>query len=162
MIRVTNTSSNTTFDVEVVHDAVLATLKAHDAEACEVSVLLTDDADIAHLNRDYRGIDAPTDVLAFAMREGEDSNVNPNLLGDLVISLETASRQVVTGDQLSATHSSLGTEKQEIIHDSLETEVALLAVHGVLHLLGYDHQTQEEATVMFKKQKAIFGLLQKP
>ena len=141
---------------------MLATLKAHDAEACEVSVLLTDDADIEHLNRDYRGIDAPTDVLAFAMRDGEDSDVNPNLLGDLVISLETASRQVATGDRFSATHSSLDTKKHEVTHDSLETEVALLAVHGVLHLLGYDHQTQEEATVMFKKQKAIFGLLQEP
>lgn len=148
--------------MEVVHNAVLETLKAHDAEACEVSVLLTDDADIKHLNRDYRGIDAPTDVLAFAMRDGEDSDVNPNLLGDLVISLETASRQVVAGNQFSATHSSFETEKREITYDSLETEVALLAVHGVLHLLGYDHQTEEEATVMFKKQKTIFGLLQEP
>ena len=159
MIRVTNTSNNTTFDVEVIHNAVLATLKAHDAEACEVSVLLTDDADIKHLNRDYRGVDAPTDVLAFAMREGEDGNVNPNVLGDLVISLETASRQVMTSDQFSATRSSLETEKQETSYDSLETEVALLAIHGALHLLGYDHQTQEEATVMFEKQNAIFGLL---
>ena len=159
MIRVTNTSSDTTFDVEVIHNAVLATLKAHDAETCEVSVLLTDDADIKQLNRDYRGVDAPTDVLAFAMREGEDGNVSPNLLGDLVISIETASRQVTTGDQFSATRSSLETEKQKLTHDSLETEVALLAVHGVLHLLGYDHQTQEDATVMFDKQKAILGLL---
>ena len=162
MIRVTNTSSNTTFDVEVVHNAVLATLKAHNAEACEVSVLLTDDADIKQLNRDYRGIDAPTDVLAFAMRDGEDGDVNPNLLGDLVISLETASRHVTTDDPFSATHSSLETGKQEITHDSLETEVALLAVHGALHLLGYDHQTQAEAAVMFEKQKTIFGLLQAP
>ena len=145
MIRVTNTSNNTTFDAEVIHNAVLATLKAHNAEVCEVSVLLTDDADIKHLNRDYRGVDAPTDVLAFAMREGEDGNVNPNVLGDLVISLETASRQVATGDQFSATRSSLETEKQETTYDSLETEVALLAIHGALHLLGYDHQTQEEA-----------------
>lgn len=162
MIRVTNTSDNTTFDVEVIHNAVLATLKAHDAEACEVSVLLTDDADIKHLNRDYRGVDAPTDVLAFAMREGEDGNVNPNVLGDLVISLETASRQLTTGDQFSATRSSLETEKQETTYDTLEIEVALLAIHGVLHLLGYDHQTQEEATVMFEKQNTIFGLLREP
>ena len=139
---------------------MLTTLKAHDAETCEVSVLLTDDVDIKHLNRDYRGIDAPTDVLAFAMRDGEDANVNPNLLGDLVISLETASRQVETSDQFSATHSSLKTEMQLTTSNSLETEVALLAVHGVLHLLGYDHQTPEEATVMFEKQKVIFGLLQ--
>ena len=146
----------------MIHNAVLATLKAHDAEACEVSVLLTDDADIKHLNRDYRGVDAPTDVLAFAMREGEDGNVNPNVLGDLVISLETASRQVATGDQFSATHSGLETEKRKTTYDSLETEVALLAIHGALHLLGYDHQTQEEATVMFEKQNTIFGLLPAP
>ena len=148
MIRVTNTSRHTTFDVEVVYNAVCATLKAHDAETCEVSALLTDDADIRRLNRDYRGIDAPTDVLAFAMREGEDSTINPILLGDLVISLETAARQAKTADGLSGTCG------------SLETEVAVLAVHGVLHLLGYDHQTQEEATTMFEKQAAIFSLLQ--
>ena len=141
---------------------MLATLKAHDAEACEVSVLLTDDADIKHLNRDYRGVDAPTDVLAFAMREGEDGNVNPNVLGDLVISLETASRQLTTGDPFSATRRSLETEKRETTYDSLEIEVALLAIHGALHLLGYDHQTQEEATVMFEKQNTIFRLLGKP
>ena len=148
MIRVTNTSRNSSFDVEVIHSAVSTTLKAHGAEACEVSVLLTDDADIRQLNRDYRGIDAPTDVLAFAMREGEDSDINPILLGDLVISLETAARQAATKDGLSG------------IRGSLETETALLAVHGVLHLLGYDHQTQEEATTMFDKQKTIFNLLQ--
>lgn len=127
------------------------TLKAHDAEACEVSVLLTDDSDMKNLNRDYRSIDKPTDVLAFAMREGEDSNMNPNLLGDLVISLETAARQAATADEgLSVTCS------------SIETEVAMLAIHGALHLLGYDHQTQEEATTMFEKQKAILCLLQIP
>lgn len=125
-----------------------ATLKAHDAELCEVSVLLTDDVDIKQLNRDYRGIDAPTDVLAFSMREGEDGDVNPSLLGDLVVSLETAARQASTTDGFSGTHG------------SLETETAVLTVHGMLHLLGYDHQTQEEAEIMFEKQESIFRLLQ--
>lgn len=134
--------------MEVIHSAVSTTLKAHGTEDCEVSVLLTDDADIRQLNRDYRGVDAPTDVLAFAMREGEDNDITPNLLGDLVISLETAARQAATKDGLSG------------IRGSLETETALLAVHGVLHLLGYDHQTQEEAATMFEKQKTIFSLLQ--
>ena len=136
--------------MQVVYRAVSTTLKAHGAEACEVSVLLTDDADIRQLNRDYRGIDAPTDVLAFAMREGEEGHVNPNLLGDLVISLETAARQATTNDTLSQTGG------------NLETEATLLAVHGMLHLLGYDHQTPKDATVMFEKQKAIFSLLEKP
>ena len=148
MIQVTNTSRNTTFDVEVVYDAVHATLKVHNIEPCEVSVLLTDDVDIRQLNRDYRGIDAPTDVLAFSMRDGEDGDVNPNLLGDLVVSLETALRQASTNDGLSG------------VCGNLEAETALLTVHGTLHLLGYDHQTQEEAEVMFEKQGSIFRLLQ--
>ena len=138
MIDITNVSSNTTFDAEIVHKAVLGTLKTHNLEDYEVSVLLTNDSRITELNLEYRGIDAPTDVLAFAMREDEDSNLmNPNILGDIVISLETAERQAE-----NETH-------------SLEEEVAFLTVHGVLHLLGYDHQTQEEATVMFEKQEDI-------
>ena len=147
MIRVTNTSRNTTFDVEVVYSAVHATLKAHDAASCEVSVLLTDDANIRQLNRDYRGIDAPTDVLAFSMREGEDGDVNPSLLGDLVISLETAAQQAETTDGLSGACG------------NLEAETALLTVHGILHLLGYDHQTQQEAEIMFERQESIFRSL---
>lgn len=143
MIDITNASSNTTFDTEITRRAVLATLNAHNLEDYEVSVLLTDDSHMTELNREYRGINAPTDVLAFAMREDEDSNLmNPNILGDIVISLETAERQAIT-----ETH-------------SLEEEVAFLTVHGVLHLLGYDHQTEEEAAVMFNKQNAILQRLQ--
>ena len=142
MIGITNTSCNTAFNVELIRRAAFATLKMHGSEACEVSVLLTDDAHMLALNRDYRGIAAPTDVLAFAMREGEDGDVNPNILGDLVISLETAAQQACTAQH------------------SLETEVACLTVHGVLHLLGHDHQTPAEAAVMFEKQQTILRRLQ--
>lgn len=142
MIGITNTSCNTAFNAELIRRAVFATLKMHGSEACEVSVLLTDDADMIELNHEYRGIDAPTDVLAFAMHEGEDGHVNPNILGDLVISLETAAQQAMTA------------------HHSLETEVACLTVHGVLHLLGHDHQMPEEAAVMFEKQETILRRLQ--
>ena len=138
MIDVTNASSNTTFDIQIVHEAVLATANAHHIEDYEVSVLLTDDRHMTELNLEYRGIDAPTDVLAFAMHEGGNSEMmNHNMLGDIVISLETAERQATT-------------EKH-----SLEEEVAFLTVHGMLHLLGYDHQTQEEAAAMFNKQETI-------
>lgn len=143
MIDVTNASSNTTFDIQIAQKAVLATVNAHHIEDYEVSVLLTDDRHMTELNLEYRGIDAPTDVLAFAMREGEDSEMMlSTILGDVVISLETAERQAIT-------------EKH-----SLEEEVAFLTVHGMLHLLGYDHQTQEEAVVMFKKQNSILQRLQ--
>ena len=138
MTDITNISSNTTFDVEKVEQAVSVTLIAHNSADCEVSVLLTDDPHMKQLNRDYREIDTATDVLAFAMQEGEDNTVlNANILGDVVISLETAERQA----------------KNE--SHSLEEEVAFLTVHGVLHLLGYDHQTQNEASVMFAKQESI-------
>lgn len=129
--------------MDIVRQAVLTTLKAHQTEGCEVSVLLTGDPHIMELNRDYRGIDAPTDVLAFAQLDGEDTEVvKSNILGDVVISLETAERQAK-----DETH-------------SFEAEVVLLTVHGVLHLLGYDHQTQNDASIMFEKQDTILQLLQ--
>lgn len=135
MIDVTSDSDFTSFDFDLVHTAVLATLNAHNLNKCEVSVLLTDDIRMTELNHEYRGIDAPTDVLAFAMRDDEDSQlINPDVLGDIVISLETAERQA-----------------KDALH-TLEKEVIFLTVHGVLHLLGYDHQTPEETTLMFEKQ----------
>ncbi len=142
MTDITNISSNTTFEIEKVERAVSETLIAHNLEDSEVSILLTDDPHMTQLNREYREIDAPTDVLAFAMQEGEDNNLkNTHILGDVVISMETAERQA-----------------KEETH-SLEEEVAFLTVHGVLHLLGYDHQSYNEACVMFEKQEIILQRL---
>ena len=129
--------------MEIVRRAVFVTLSAHNLDDYEVSVLLTDDHRMTELNRDYRGINAPTDVLSFAQLEGNENELlNSTLLGDVVISLETAERQAIDESH------------------SLEEEVAFLTVHGVLHLLGYDHQTEKEATVMFEKQNTILQCLQ--
>ena len=141
MILISNNCQRMNLDERLIYHAALATLKVHGSEDCEVSILLTDDAEIQALNRHYRQIDAPTDVLAFAMREGIDSDLNPHLLGDVVISLQTAQRQ-----SLAQGH-------------ALEIELALLTVHGILHLLGYDHQMPEEAAMMFEKQEAILRLI---
>lgn len=138
MIDVTNDSNNIDFDVEVVYNAIRITLKAHSLDECEVSVLLTDDSHIRVLNRDYRGIDSPTDVLAFAMHDDQDSKkLNPNILGDIVISLETAERQA------------------KAAHHSFNREIVVLTIHGILHLIGYDHTTHEEANIMFEKQNYL-------
>lgn len=110
------------------------------SENCEVSVVLTDDGTIQELNRDYRGIDAPTDVLSFSQAEGEggfETEAEENLLGDIVISVETAQRQA---------------EQQG---HSMEHEIDVLIVHGVLHLLGYDHAEPEEEKKMFSRQAEI-------
>jgi probable rRNA maturation factor len=93
----------------------------------EVALRLTDDVTIHKLNRDYRAKDKPTDVLAFAQREGPAGQIHPELLGDLVISVETARRQARRG---------------------LPAELLHLASHGLCHLLGYDHRDDDEERVM--------------
>ena len=115
-----------------VHDLAQQMLNELDLEEAELSILLCGDTRIRGLNRDYRGKDCPTDVLAFSMREGPDeiSSLNPSVLGDVVISLETARRQAQKGSRT-------------IVH-----EVAFLLAHGILHLLGFDHQNDEEEREM--------------
>jgi probable rRNA maturation factor len=141
MVFINNRCQNIDFDEAIIYNATLTTLKAHDSAKCEVSILLTDDAEIQVLNHQYRHIDGPTDVLAFAMREGIGGDLNPQLLGDLVISVPTA-------------------QCQSIAHGhSLDIELAILSVHGTLHLLGYDHQTPEEAEIMFEKQETLLRLI---
>jgi len=112
------------------------------AEDCpddtEVSVLLVSDEEIKALNRDYRGVGVVTDVLAFSQLEGEEFGADGgNVLGDVVISVETATRQA-----------------QEHAH-SVEDEMDLLLVHGLLHLLGYDHKVPEDEKRMFARQQQL-------
>lgn len=117
-------------------------------EEAEVSVVLVDDLQIRALNRQYRGQDTPTDVLSFALREiseeepSYDAPGEDNLLGDIIISLETAREQ-----------------SREYGH-SLAREVGFLAVHGMLHLLGYDHQDEKELAAMRALEEDILASLE--
>src|SRR5690554_1394503 len=101
-------------------------LRALGREEAELSILLTDDRTIHELNRDYRGKDRPTDVLAFAAQEAEVFVGPVELLGDVVISLETARKQAKDRGW------------------AIAAEIRFLLAHGLLHLLGYDHQTADE------------------
>ncbi len=122
--------------------AALALATEDVASGTELSVLLTDDAAIRELNRAYRNTDAPTDVLSFAQMEG-DAFVAPDgigqHLGDVIISVETAQRQAL---EYGVT---------------LQDEAGHLLVHGVLHLLGYDHEEAGDAAVMRTHEDAILG-----
>lgn len=113
------------------------------SDLAEVSVVFVSDEYIQYLNNLYRQIDSPTDVLAFAMQEGESlvSMEEEIILGDVAIALAVAEKQAVEQGH------------------SLEQEVACLVVHGVLHLLGYDHQTDEEETAMKAIEKEILEKL---
>ncbi|WP_020615631.1 rRNA maturation RNase YbeY [Paenibacillus daejeonensis] len=119
----------------------------------EVALTFVDNEEIHRLNRDYRGIDRPTDVLSFAMQdEGEEetdihfdeesegaASLVTDMLGDIIISAERAREQ-----------------SEEYGH-SLEREIGFLFVHGFLHLLGYDHQDDNSEQVMTVKQEAVLA-----
>lgn len=112
---------------------------------CELSLRLTDDEEVRSLNASYRQKDQPTDVLAFAALEqdfpmpDELSETQPTYLGDIVISVDTATRQA-----------------QERGH-SLKLELAWLATHGLLHLLGWDHPDDDSLTRMLQKQEELLN-----
>jgi len=108
----------------------------------ELSLLIVDDAEIAVFNKDYLRREGPTNVIAFPMREGEFGNINPLLLGDVVISSETAQRE--------AEDIGIGTEERFM----------QLLIHGILHLFGYDHENDEEEAVrMETKSEELLTLI---
>ena len=107
----------------------------------EVSLSLVDDAEIRALNAEWRGVDAVTDVLSFAFDETDSPDVGVDILGDIVISLDTAARQVAS---VHGAHP----ERPEIAQYRLDEEVLFLATHGLLHLCGHDHDEAQAAEVM--------------
>jgi len=110
-----------------------------DSPESELSVLLLDDTAIAGLNQQYLNREGPTNVIAFPMSEGEFSAVSPELLGDVVISLDTAAREA------------------EAVGLSINSRFKELLIHGILHLFGYDHVAEEaQARRMEEKSGELF------
>ena len=104
----------------------------------ELSILIVDDQQIARLNQQYLNREGPTNVIAFAMQEGPFSDISPDLLGDVVISAETAHRQA---------HAA-GRNMLDYFNQ--------LLIHGILHLLGYEHENDKsEARKMEQKTKEV-------
>lgn len=153
------TSARFDFDVKAVLDLIAEAVL--EEEMCpyetQVNLLLTDDEGIREFNRQYRNIDAPTDVLSFPMigfeREADFSVVEKNegdyfdpdsgelILGDIIISIDRVKEQAVKYGH------------------SLKREFAFLTAHSLLHLCGYDHMTERERAVMEEKQEKILSSL---
>jgi rRNA maturation RNase YbeY len=104
----------------------------------ELSVALVDDEEIAALNQSYRERSGATDVLSFSLLEGDHAERRGELLGDVIVSVETAERQARRGRR------------------SLEDEVVRLLIHGTLHLLGHDHQEAAEARAMRAEERRVW------
>jgi len=117
-------------------------LGALDSADGELSVVLTDDAEIHRLNRQYLDRDKPTNVVAFPMRKGRYGMVTPTLLGDVVISLDTTCREAEAATQ------------------PMEIRLRELMIHGILHLFGYDHErSKNEENRMIQKSDQLMTLL---
>lgn len=136
-VRVNDRQRKAKLNLAWIKSLIDQALRFEGRPEAEVSVLLVDDEGIRELNRRYRGLDQPTDCLAFSQREGRDPEVNPNLLGDIVVSVETALVQSKTYKQ------------------SLKKEISLYLIHGLLHLLGYDDTEPSDRKRMSKRQEEL-------
>ena len=126
-------------ELETVEKVLYSAIEKEKLENVTFNLIIVDNKYIHELNKNYRGIDRETDVITFAL-EDEDTLVMPDdqrILGDIYISIDRAKTQAV-----------------EYNH-SLLRELSFLAVHGFYHLLGYDHMTEEDEKVMFKKQEEV-------
>ena len=124
---------------DIIEKVVNKAFEIERLKKASCSIIIVDNSFIHKLNKEYRGIDRVTDVISFAL-EDDKSMIIPDgirLLGDIYISLDKAEEQA-----------------REYGH-SLERELCFLAVHGIYHLLGYDHTTKEEEEVMLKKQEEV-------
>ena len=125
-----------------IRQTVEVILGALDCPDGEISILIVDDPQIEKLNRKYLRRTGPTNVFAFPMREGEFSHLSPQLLGDVVISTDTAAKEAQNSGM------------------SMEQRFRELLVHGILHLFGYDHVASEkDARKMEKKSQELLELI---
>jgi probable rRNA maturation factor len=130
---------------ETVRKVINKAAQLYGLDTAEVSVTLTNNDHIREINLNYRNKDAATDVISFALNEGEEPEIidgpEINMLGDIIISIERAMEQA-----------------EEYGH-SLERELAFLTVHGMMHLLGYDHIEEEDRLEMRKEEEYVLGHL---
>lgn len=144
-MKILATNKQTVIDIDLprIKRSSGKILKILENEDSELSLTFVDNAGITDINKQYLGRNYSTNVIAFSMNEGEFGDVNPDILGDIVISTETALRDAKAGDL------------------SLEDEIDYLMIHGILHLLGYDHELPGEAEEMKEKEKETFFALKK-
>ncbi|NLV77275.1 MAG: rRNA maturation RNase YbeY [Tissierellia bacterium] len=121
---------------QVIKECLILEYKSLDYE---ISISFVDDKEIKQLNKEYRNIDSPTDVLSFPLEE--DVSLPVPILGDIVISAERA------------------LEQSKIYGHSFIREVAYLTAHSMFHLLGYDHMEEEEKSIMRNKEKEVMKRL---
>lgn len=134
--------TNEEININDLNNIIEYTLKYEKVENAILNVIIIDNEKIHTINKEYRGIDRPTDVISFALEDDKTFiKTDFRVLGDIYISIDKVYEQAI------------------IYNHSIRRELSFLTVHGVLHLLGYDHMKKEDEIVMFKKQEAILNEL---
>jgi probable rRNA maturation factor len=141
----------TTEEAETLRTRIRQVFADLASESAEVSVRLTDDEEIRALNRDFRGLDEATDVLSFAYQEAEDAEMTPDLLGDIVISVETAKTYADSSE-----HAGRIGDEQVSESWTLLDELSFLVIHGALHLVGHDHLEAEDEKAMIAEERRLW------
>ena len=140
MFEIINETNELIDEIEQIKLVLKKAIEMEKLNNIEFNVIIVNNDYIHKLNKEYRKIDRPTDVITFALEDCEDINYDEfRLLGDIYISLDKAKEQSI-----------------EYSH-SFKREICFLAVHGFLHLLGYDHMEKQDEEVMFKKQEVILN-----
>ena len=142
-LQIENSQSKIKIDKRMIRSTVLKIMKILDCADKEISLSFVDDEKIKQLNKQYLGKDKATNVLSFSLLEGEYGNINPQILGDIIVSVETAQRNALYGNL------------------TIDQEIYFLIIHGILHLLGYDHEntTEIETKIMRQKEKDLFNAI---
>lgn len=133
------TEHDLTKEMDKLYKLLEFTLKRENLENIEFNIIFVDSNTIHEINKTYRNVDRVTDVISFALEDNKTIELEHRVLGDIYICVEKAEEQA-----------------KEYRHSFLR-ELAFLTIHGLLHLLGYDHMEQEEEKVMFQKQEDILN-----
>ncbi len=146
-LEVLNRQRKFSLDKTAFAAAIGSVLDALEVSGQELNVVLLSDRNMRVMNRDYRGVNATTDVISFPMKEGDWGDPSGTLLGDIAISLETIARQATVPHDDGRPQT--GTPQKEL---------ALMTIHGILHLLGHTHEPgTPEAAAMLKQESALFA-----
>ncbi len=142
-IQIENQQKRIKIDKRKIRSQVTRLLTLLCCTNMEISITFVDDETIQRINKQYLSKDRPTNVISFPLQEGEFSAINPDMLGDIVISVETARRDADKGNL------------------SFDEEILFLIIHGLLHLRGYNHEntSKADALMMKKKENELFLLL---
>ena len=145
MFEIINETNENIKEIENTNDFLNFVIKKENLENCLFNVIIVDNDYIHKLNKEYRGIDRPTDVISFALEDEVDNvKLDFRVLGDIYISLDKTYEQA------------------KLYNHSFLRELSFLTIHGLLHLLGYDHMVKEDEEIMFKKQDELlneFGIV---